>query len=82
MKQKIYMAKYLFADGCEVGNSAEVVAVDHDAVLGCAAKETAVEASLAELEEKLVVSVFVDGNDVTSRLFTEKERIEANLTWG
>ena len=76
------MAKYLFADDCVICHRTEIISVDHEAVLGGAAKETAVEACLAELEEKQVVSVFVDGNDITSRLFTEKERVETNLTRG
>ena len=73
------MAKYLFADGCEVGNSAEVVAVDHDAVLGCAAEETTVQAGFCEFEKELVVSSFADGYKVASWLLSEEECVKANL---
>ena len=76
------MTKYLFADGCVFRHRTEVEAVDHEAVLGCAAEEAAVEARFGELEKKGVVGVFADGHEIAAALLTEKEGIEAYFARG
>ena len=58
---------------------AEVVTVDHDTVLCCAAEEAAVESGFIHLEQELVVVLLVYGHKVAPGFLAEEESVETHL---